>query len=291
MPTIIELLTNDELGLVADGLADLLQPRLLVHFSSTCRFVRRSLHQKVAKLRAKQELLLRTCGLQRYKSFRFRTPSGTLSSKDDRTNADRQFVKDTTQLFKGLWRGALPSVAKLSLFNIGLGPNGAEVLAAALCCGAFPFVADIELAHNVIGPEGAIALAAALRGGALRNLLKLNLIDNMIGAQGAIALASPLRSLPSLRVLNLAENDIGDKAAAALFGNLDESNFKAIKELDLKWNQLGDAVCSDLLSAIWKGAMPELVHVFIGCNDLIEFTERHFDKALREIRPLSLKDL
>lgn len=59
---------------------------------------------------------------------------------------------------------------------------------------------------NEVTPEGAKELAAALAN--KTKLQKLNLRENELEDRGVILLSGPIQSLPALRILDLAENQV-----------------------------------------------------------------------------------
>lgn len=59
---------------------------------------------------------------------------------------------------------------------------------------------------NEVTPDGAKELSAALAGKS--KLQKLNLRENELEDRGIILLCGPIQSLPSLRVLDLAQNQV-----------------------------------------------------------------------------------
>ncbi len=76
-----------------------------------------------------------------------------------------------------------------------------------MCCSAAaPELEELELALNEVTPDGAKELAAALAGKS--KLQKLNLRENELEDRGVILLCGPMQSLPSLRVLDLAQNQV-----------------------------------------------------------------------------------
>lgn len=71
---------------------------------------------------------------------------------------------------------------------------------------AAPELEELELALNEVTPEGAKELAAALA--TKTRLQKLNLRENELEDRGVILLSGPIQSLPALRILDLAHNQV-----------------------------------------------------------------------------------
>ena len=124
------------------------------------------------------------------------------------------------------------------------------------------------LAQNGIGPAGAEALAAALYRGALPNIEVLVLGSNELGCEGVAALAPVLRKLPALTELVLQANDLGDEGVASLVANLGKDDFKMLKKLDLAVNRLTSASCGKLAAALDSGALPRLDDLLLHGNNL-----------------------
>ena len=71
---------------------------------------------------------------------------------------------------------------------------------------AAPELEELELALNEVTPDGAKELAAALAN--KTKLQKLNLRENELEDRGVILLSGPIQSLPALRILDLAQNQV-----------------------------------------------------------------------------------
>ena len=72
------------------------------------------------------------------------------------------------------------------------------------------------------------------------------------------ALAAPLRKLPALKVLSLFGCEIGNEGVASLMADLRKDEFKALEELYLYGNPIGDASVDLLVVAIQGGGLPQL---------------------------------
>ena len=69
-----------------------------------------------------------------------------------------------------------------------------------------PELEELELALNEVTPDGAKELAAALVN--KTKLQKLNLRENELEDRGVILLSGPVQSLPALRIVDLAQNQV-----------------------------------------------------------------------------------
>lgn len=130
----------------------------------------------------------------------------------------------------------LAGLRTLYLNNNGLGPAGAEALAAS------PHIRNLRQLHfghgsydpDQIGPDGLAALAASPN---VRHLTDLSLPFNYVGDEGLMAMArSPY--LTNVESLFLMVNNIGRKGLNALAGS---ANLAACQALGLNGNHVGDA--------------------------------------------------
>lgn len=71
---------------------------------------------------------------------------------------------------------------------------------------AAPELEELELALNEVTLKAAKELAAALA--TKTKLQKLNLRENELEDRGVILLSGPIQSLPALRILDLAQNQV-----------------------------------------------------------------------------------
>ena len=122
-----------------------------------------------------------------------------------------------------------------------------------------------------MGDTGASALAAALGRGALPQLKTLGLTHLAIGDAGLVALAPALRRRPALVHLSLGGNPFGDDGLAALVAPPPAGapppptgGLMMLKELYLIYTQVNDAGCAAFVSALDRGALPELEGLFLG---------------------------
>ena len=145
-------------------------------------------------------------------------------------------------------------------------------LAEGLGAGALPAVTYLSISRMHMGDAGASALAAALGRGALPRLKTLILNRAAIGDVGLVALAPALRRLSALQQLALNRNPFGDEGIAALVappplpaGAPPTTNgvLTKLKVLSLCSTQVSDAGCAALVSALDRGALPELEGLFV----------------------------
>ena len=254
-------LSYDEVGIVGSGLADPLQPRLLVDLGKTCKGLRAGLQHALAELRLQHEeakalLTHHNAGL--HSSMKLREVQSLDGGSKNFKDLTPALLSTLAMLLR---TNGLPRMESLGLTANGIGAAGMQQLCSGLSRGALRSVSSLSLNGNDLGPAGAVALAAALRGGALSKLRELYLASNNIGNQGAAALAPPLRKLPALFYLVLSNNNIGDEGVTALFANLVEGDFRRLESLIFNGNQIGYAsqARATLMSAINGSSLPSLV--------------------------------
>jgi uncharacterized protein (TIGR02996 family) len=148
-------------------------------------------------------------------------------------------------------------LSALTLEHAGLGPQGAEVLAAG---GGLRRLRWLRLQSNAVERRGVQALVQAPW---MRGVTALHLEYNRIDAEGALALAaSPL--VENLRYLNLAGNRIKGRGAAALAESAHLSNLKA---LDLTACNINDDGAVALANS---PTLTSLRRLELGQNNLTE---------------------
>ena len=138
-----------------------------------------------------------------------------------------------------------------TLFQIYLGPDGAEAVAAGLAENQRNHGNDIKLfqvAKAGTGNAGGTALARALKDHA--ELRTIDLRGNELGDETMLALAETLGSTTSkrLEVLRLDDNAIGDAGAGALAAALKPA--VQLETLILNDNKIGDAGVVALADAL-----------------------------------------
>ena len=179
-------------------------------------------------------------------------------------------------------------------------------LAEGLGAGALPAVTWITLICMHVGEAGASALAAALGRGALPRLKTLILNRAAIGDVGLVALAPALRRLSALQQLALNRNPFGDEGIAALVappplpaGAPPTTNgvLTKLEVLSLCNTQVSDAGCAALVSALDRGALPELEGLFVsniparaGDGRRVGGTRKIESRRLRSPAPATVRD-
>ena len=258
-------LSYDEAGIVGSGLADPLQPRLLVDLGRTCKGLRAGLQHALAELRLQHEeakalLTHHNAGL--HSSMKLREVQSLDGGSKNFKDLTPALLSTLAMLLR---TNGLPRMESLGLAaSIGIGAAGMQQLCLGLSRGALRSVSSLSLNGNDLGPAGAVALAAALRGGALSKLRELYLASNDIGNQGAAALAPPLRKLPALFYLVLSNNNIGDEGVTALFANLAEGDFGRLESLIFNGNHFhASQARATLRSACNVGGLPSLVYTMV----------------------------
>ena len=259
-------LSGDEQCIIFSKLCNKLDPGIAVAFSSASNELRALTQAQLQQLRADHEAagaLCRKLGLRSCKELR---EAKTLS----RMYPGGLNAADLALL--GTLGSMLPALEELCLGSCSIpGSDGVQRLAAGLGAGALRAMTVVELFGNV-GDAGASALAAAMGRGALPRLKRLSLSSTAIGDAGLVALAPALRRQPALESLTITGNPLGDKGLAALVappqpqspaGALSPPTgvLTNLRSLDLSYNQINDAGCTALASALdsgARGALPAL---------------------------------
>ena len=148
-------------------------------------------------------------------------------------------------LYDPLEPAATSAMEELRLEGNRIGAAGAVALADALRVNHR--LTSLSLALNPLGPEGARAIASALKHN--RGLTMLDLGECSIGEVGAAALGRALRGNTVLRSLKLHGNAIGSRGAASIAAAL-EINPTALRELNMRMNQVDAAAATTLLEAV-----------------------------------------
>ena len=239
-------LSHDELGVIVDGLADPLQPVVIVALSSTCLGLRTPLWAALEELRpqhARAKALCRKMGMA----------CSELRAAPEVVRRDLTCYMATLGMLLAKW---LPNLQILRLGENGLGSAGVQALCENLGRGAAPSLVELNLENNLLGPVGAEALAGALRRGALPKLKRLHMNHNLIGDQGLAALSPPLRKLPALSLLELSCCGIKDKGVGSLVADLGKDDFKALRSLLIGFNDITNTGAATFQTVIDAGGMP-----------------------------------
>ena len=151
--------------------------------------------------------------------------------------------------------GSLPKLTTLAIIDGDNGDEGVASLLDGLRRGRLPSLLFLALGDTQIGPQGATALASALTKRALPSLAALRLDHDPLGDAGLAALLPALRRLPKLILLGLCGINIGDEGVASLVA---QPTAGALKYLDLQSNQITDAGCATLVTALRDWVVPAL---------------------------------
>ena len=290
-------LSDDALGVVFEGMRNVLDPRVVVDSSSASRELWEPTQAMRHQLKSEYEAAASLClkiGVRSCKELR-EVKVVRLVNKD--------LVADDLATLGSLG-SVLPALETLTLvsldvgsgpdgqaFTVGgqvlTGPGGMQRLAAGLGAGALLALISIDLFDTYMGDAGAEAFAAALGRGAMPRLETLSLNDAAIGDAGLVALAPGLRRLPALRTLTLVSNPFGDGGVAALLappppagallppaGALlpptsalplpaaalppPTQGLAKLQLLDFSFCQVADVGCAALVAALDSGALPAL---------------------------------
>ena len=231
-------MSHDELGVIVDGLADPLQPVVAVALSSTCKGLRTPLRAALEVLKERHEKAKKLCDKVDHPRFRVRVAWLPHLAMLNWQNKDFTASDMATLAILLPWMPCLEELLLGHSFGDGCMPSLFERLER----GVAPSLTKLYIQNNNIGPAGAEALAAALRRGAMPKLMRLTLANNpTLGNQGAAALGAVLRKRSVFERLDLGVCGIGDEGVASLVDNLGKDDFKALRSILLRNNNITDA--------------------------------------------------
>eukprot|EP00930_Biecheleria_cincta_P044432 TRINITY_DN3054_c0_g1_i2.p1 TRINITY_DN3054_c0_g1~~TRINITY_DN3054_c0_g1_i2.p1 ORF type:complete len:267 (-),score=65.69 TRINITY_DN3054_c0_g1_i2:673-1473(-) len=141
---------------------------------------------------------------------------------------------------------------ELDLFDMKLGAEGAEMLAAELESDVSCPVHVLNLCKNKLGDEGAAAIAKIIKVDKLRSLRSIDLRMNKIALAGAERLGLALGANHTLTSLDISSNDFNTKAAACIALAL-ESN-TTLETLGLEYNTMADEGAERMALALSKNS-------------------------------------
>ncbi len=274
-------LSDDALGVVFEGLRNVLDPRVFVDLSSTNKGLRALTQALLPQLRADHEVAAALCRKLRHQSCKELREAKRVSCNYRLTAADLTLL--------GTLGSVLPALETLELYESAAGPDdGVQQLAEGLGAGALPALNVLCICMNV-GDAGASALAAALGQGALPRLKRLYLCCTTIGDAGLVALAPALRRLPSLEYLFLMCNPFGDEGLAALVALPPPAGappppagvLTKLKVLYLAGTQITDAGCAALTAALDSGALPALEMLCLDSTPASAAAKAAVEEALK----------
>lgn len=262
------VLSHDELGEIADTLADPLRPVDAVSLSSTCKGLRMPLWAGLAALEQLHGKARKLCHKVGMSPTELAT-TNTLSWSDKLLTAED--VGTVSML--------LPWLPRVKFLFLGC-PDASSM--RALCEGmardAAPQLELIHLAHR-IDSAGALSLAAALRTGALPKLRHVWLEFGLVDSQGMAALSASLRMLPSLT--NLHFWDIGDEHVGLLLANLSANDFEVLEGIRFDSSNLTDVGCRELIAALDARVLPAILWFnFSKAVDISSAVSRKLTEAL-----------
>jgi len=263
-PVSLQNLHHDALSTIASVLCDPLRHESLNALSRTCRDVRVCSTPSLAQLRQRYEKAKALC-----------EHVGESMGLDVETElwwgaTGLGTTPHIWTLGMLLQSRSLTLLETLVLYKNELGDEGMLALLGGLDGCALPCLHTLNLCKNNVGVPGAATIARALRRGALPSLKKLDLGGNKLGDKGLGVLAPPLRVHLHIARLHVGDNGIGDRGLAALLSA--PTNYgilpvlPSLLQLWLSDNELSDAGCATLASALCAGAMPRLQRIYLKGN-------------------------
>ena len=267
-------LSHDELGVVVEGLVDVLDPSVVGALGATCAALRLPLLGTLRELRARHDQVRALC--VKMQTDAGIGPDGLYVPRQEATTPRSLCTARTVRIaeaggFVGLSPVALstgdmaafgmvlrashlPALVALRMGDCAMGDAGVGALCAAMGPGTLPSLRVLEMDGNGVGAAGAAALGAAMGRGALPGLRQLYLGHNpRIGDAGAKALAGPLRRARALEHLYLEGCAIGDEGVAALVKECAPTEFARLATLTLGDNLITDGGAATLAHAISAG--------------------------------------
>ena len=266
-------MSDDALGVIFEGLRNVLEPRIVVDCSSTCKGLQALTQPLRQQLRADHGAAAELClKLVDFTAAPTRSPRPMLNCKELRLAKVVDCIYDGLTAAEldtlGTLGSVLPALEELTIFADGL--DSVQRLTAGLGAGALPALTRLTLIGVPVGDAGASALAAVLTRGALPRLKTLNLVNASIGDAGLVALAPALRRRPALERIGFPGGQpLGDEGLAALVAPPPPAGapppptgvLTNLKTLDLNFTQITDAGCATLTAALDSGALPALKHL------------------------------
>ena len=128
----------------------------------------------------------------------------------------------------------------------------------------------IASAAGALGPVSHQKSKKCVTKRALPSLHYLGIVATPLGDEGLALLLSNLRQLPNLGMLHLMNANIGDESVASLVAQPTAGALRFLKVLFLDYNQITDAGCATLASALRGGALPALERLDVQNNPASE---------------------
>ena len=171
---------------------------------------------------------------------------------------------DNTGLGMAALAGSLGNVSRLAELVVSgdaIEDSGWQSLASALCKGLLPMLRCLNLGGASLGDAGLAALSVAL--GSLPVLEDFVLLHcTQTGPTGLRSLAEAIAKHASLKKLCIRGCDLGDGAIVAFCSALVPRSARALQQLILNEEAVGDAGLWALAAALKRGAVPRLQTVY-----------------------------
>ena len=222
-------LPGDVIRLMFASMADPIEPKSVLAFAATCRFVRDSLAGKngeMAKLRILYEGVLALCQTMGCSCHEFRTCRGIFCPA-------RLSAVDIEVLARVARSGALLQLETLEPYNSPFGPAAFSALASALP--HLPKLTKLTLVGCALGDESMPILASELKRGVLAKATSINLGHNAIGPRGVDALCKSFdeRVLPACSEFAMYGNPLGEEGLTLIAETLTQGSLPALKRLNV----------------------------------------------------------
>ena len=256
-PCMLLQLSHDELGVVVHALCDPLRPLLAVQLGSTAKGLRAAMQAELQALRQQHE------EVEAMAAAWFMSLAWLREKEDLRLGITWGIFDKPLALSHwktlGMLGGcrSLPKLERLSINGSANGNEGVVRLAQGLGRGSLASLQLLVLYDTHIGPQGASALATTLNKRVFPALDTLSLTGNPLGDAGLAALLPGLCQLPTLKKLGLGKTSIGDQGVRSLVAE-PIGAFESLDRLNIDANQITDAGCTMLASALRDGALPSL---------------------------------
>ena len=143
----------------------------------------------------------------------------------------------TIILCDALRESTVSKVEELSLYDNGIGPDGAKAIAAL--CTVCASLTECNLRMNSLGVEGWTIIFNALRDSPTSKITTCDLSYEHLGPEIAKPLAEYISVTASLTKILVSYNSLGDEGTTILCDALRESKVTKVQELDLSNSSIG----------------------------------------------------
>ena len=238
-------LSHDELDVIVDGLADPLQPHVVVALGSTCKAMRTPMQLALTQLQTRHAAAKALCADLRCSVTTLRR-TGILHLGDSFRRPNAWFPvrvpsRHIHTLVMLLGCGSLPALSAVDFQGLPeplRDDERREVLVAqtfghalrAASARSAVQIRHLSLASCLIDPAGANALASAMDHGALDRCTCLGLARTRLSDAAMEILTAPLRKLVSLETLVLDARHCCTRAAALVSG-VEQGDFRRLRVL------------------------------------------------------------